>query len=100
MALGDGEVGHLIAAQNVVFLDFFGDPDRVGDRGADHFGFEVVGEEPGHFRFALDVFGARIAQAFFIADQLAGEDAQQGVMGLDITGAEVMGVVGGDQLNP
>ena len=68
MALGDGEVGHLIAAQNVVFLHFCGDPDRVGDGGADHIGIKVIGEKPGHFRFALDVFGARIAQAFFIAD--------------------------------
>ena len=100
MALRDGEVGHLIAAQNVVFLHLFGDPDRVGDGGVDQIGIKVVGEKPGHFCFAFDVFGARIAQPFFIADQLAGEDAQQGVMGLDIASAEVMGIVGGDQLDP
>ena len=99
MTLGDGEAGHLVAAQDVVGLHLLGHPGGVGYGPLDHFLGQVVGEEGQHLRFALDVFGAGVAQPFLVADQLAGEHTQQGIVGLHIVGTEVVGVVGGDQLD-
>ena len=99
MARGDREAGHLVAPQDVVVLHLVGHSGRVRHRLGHHFGLKVVGEQGEHFRLALDVFGACVAQPLLIAHQLAGEHAEQGVVGFDVVAGEVVGVVGGDQGN-
>ena len=97
MPLGDREAGHLIAAQDVVGLHLLGHPGRVGHGFSNHLGFQVVTKEGEHLGLTLDVFGAGVAKPFFVADQLAREHTQQGVVGLHIVGTEVVGIVGGNQ---
>ena len=99
MTLRDWKAGHLVVAKDVVVLDLFGHHHGVGNGRLHHVRFEVIGKETAHLLLGLDVFRAGVSQPFLIADQLAGENAEQGVMGLHIVLAEVMGIVGGHQLN-
>ena len=57
----------------------------------------MVTKQGQHLGLTLDVFGACVAKSFYVADQLAGEHTQQGVVGLHIVGTEVVGIVGGNQ---
>ena len=97
VALGDRETGHLVAPEDVVVLHRLGHPGGVGHGFGHHLRLQVVGEQAEHLLLTLDVFGARVAQPLLIGDQLAGEDAEQGVVGLGVVAGEVVGVVGGDQ---
>ena len=99
MPLRNRKAGHLVTAEDVVVLHLLSHPGGVGHRLGHQRGFQVVGEEAEHLGLAADVLGAGVAQPLFVTDQLAGEHAEQGVVGLHITHAEVVGVVGGDQRN-
>ena len=99
MAIRNRKTGHLIAAQDVVVLDFFCDGNGVGNRFLHHLRLEVICEEMAHLLFRFEVFGAGIAKTFFVADQFAREHAQQCVMGLHIITSEVVSVVGGNNLD-
>ena len=100
MPLRDRETGHLIAAQDVVVLDLLRDPRRIGHGLGDHLRLQVVSEETEHFLLALDEFGAGVAQTLFVGDQLARQDAEQGVVRLRVIAGQVVGVVGGHQRDP
>ena len=100
MAVGDREAGHLVAPKDVVVLHLVRHQGRISHSLGHDAWLQVVGEEGEHLRLALDVFGAGVAQPLLIAHQLAGEHAEQGVVGFDVVAGEVVGVVGGDQGNP
>ena len=57
----------------------------------------MIAKQGQHLRLTLDVFGAGVAKPFFVANQLACQHAQQGVVGLHVVSTEVMGIVGGNQ---
>ena len=99
MALGNREAGHLIAPKNVVRLHLLGHLDGVGDRLLNHLRLEVIPEEKAHLLFGFDVFGAGVTQPLLIGDQLAGEHAKQGIVGFNVLLAQVVGIVGGNDLN-
>ena len=99
MPLRNRKAGHLVTAEDVVVLHLLGHLGGIGHRLGHHRRFQVVGEEAKHLGLAADVLGAGVAQPLFVTDQLAGEHAEQGVVGLHITHAEIVGVVGGDQRN-
>ena len=94
--IGDGEAGHLVATEDVIVLHLFGHLGGVGHGLGHHIRLEVIGKQAEHLGFALDEFRAGVAQPLLIGHELAGEHAQQGVMGLGVVAGEVMGVVGGD----
>ena len=95
----DREAGHLIAAEDVVGLHLFGHLGCVGHSPLDQLRGKVVIEQGEHLCLPLDVFSPRVAQAFHVADQLARKHAKQRVVGFYVVGTEVMGIIGGDQLN-
>ena len=99
VAFRNGKARHLIAAKDVVVLHLLSNRDRVVESLLHHLSGEVVNEEPLHLLATLDVFGSRVTQTFLIAEQLARQHAQQGVMGFNVVATEVMGVVGGNQLD-
>ena len=80
-------------AEDVVRLHFLSHLDGVGDCFLDNRWLQVIGEETFHLLFTLDVFGPGVAKSFLVADQLAGQNAKQGVMGLNVLLAEVVGIV-------
>ena len=99
MAFRDGKARHLIAAEDVVVLHLLSNRDRVVEGLLHHLSGEVINEESLHLLATLDVFGSGVPQPFLIAEQLARQDAQQGVVGFDVIATEVVGVVGGNQLD-
>ena len=99
VAFRNGKARHLIAAKNVVVLHLLSNRHRVVESLLHHLSGEVVNKEPLHLLATLDVFGSRVTQTFLIAEQLARQHAQQGVMGFNVVATEVMGVVGGNQLD-
>ena len=48
MPVRDGKARHLIAAKNVVILNFFSNGNGVGDGFLHHLRLEVIGEEVCH----------------------------------------------------
>ncbi|CAI8357353.1 MAG: Uncharacterised protein [Cyanobium sp. ARS6] len=99
MAIRDRETGHLVTTQNVVVLNFFSDGDGIGNRLLHHLRLEVISEEVAHLLFRFEVFGAGVAKALFVTDQLARQHAQKRIMGLHIIAGEVVGIVGGNNLD-
>ena len=99
MAVGNREVGHLIAPEDVVGLHLLGHLDGVGDRFLNHLRLEVIPEEKTHLLFGLDVFGTGVTQPLLIGDQLAGEHTEQGVVGFNVLLAQVVGIVGRNNLD-
>ena len=99
VAFRNGKARHLIAAKDVVVLHLLSNRHRVVESLLHHLSGEVVNEEPLHLLATLDVFGSRVTQTFLIAEQLARQHAQQGVVGFNVVATEVMGIVGGNQLD-
>ena len=100
VAFRDRETRHLIAAENVVVLNFFGHSHRVGNRLPNHIRLEVISKQAPHLLFGFEIFRPRVAKTLLIANQLSGEHAEQRVMGLNVIASEVVGIVGGHHLDP
>ena len=99
MALGNRETGHLIAPEDVVRLHLLGHLDGIGNRFVNHLRLEVIPKEKTHLLFGFDVFGTGVTQPLLIGDQLAGEHAEQGVVGFNVLLAQVVGIVGRNDLD-
>ena len=96
VAIWNREPWHLIAAQDVVGLNFFGHFHRVGDCLLNDIRFKVIGEETAHLLFRLDVFRARVSQPLLVRDQLAGQNTKESIMSFNILFAQIMRVIGRD----
>ena len=84
MPLRNRKAGHLVATKNVVLLDFLRHGHGVGNRFLHHSRIEVIGKQPTHLLFTLEIFSAGVTKAFLVADQLAREHAKKSVMGFHI----------------
>ena len=99
MPLRDWEAGHLIAAEDVIVLNFLRHRNSISNGLLHHSRVKVIGKQPAHLLFTLEIFSAGVTKAFLVADQLAREHAEEGVMGFHVMTGQVVGIVGGHHLN-
>ena len=99
MTLGDGGMGNFGVAQHFVFFDLIRHLHRRFQGFFDDVVGQVIAEQEPHFVGSFQILRAAVAQALVFSDQLAGLDAEQRVVGLDIETGNIVGIVGGEDFD-